>query len=308
LSGTHAHPLSASPEEAGIIAASQAHCQAVARQRARNFFYGMRLTPEPKRSAVYAVYAWMRQADDLADAAGEDDAKIAALEAFRRDTHLVCQPGGFEAAIELGAPFWPALRDAVVRYDIPAEYLDAMIDGQILDQHKTRYRTFEELYDYCYKVASVVGLTCIEVWGYVGGERTRELSEWRGIAFQLTNILRDLVEDAQRDRVYLPAEDCGLFELNPSMFTLAPQPDVIEGVRRVAERARGYYEASAELEHHVHDDGLACLWAMTRIYRGLLDKIEADPQRVITGSRVRLSSWRKAVIALRARLRIGIDR
>ncbi len=276
------------------------HCHEVARRRARNFYYGMRLTPEPKRSAMYAVYAWMRRADDLADEAGDAEAKVAAIERFRAETTGVLDD---PSSLPVGA-IWPAVCQTVHRHDIPCDYLHAMLDGQILDQRQTRYRTFDELYDYCYKVASVVGLTCLSVWGYEGGEQTRKLAEWRGVAFQLTNILRDVTEDAQRDRVYLPAELFNVFELNPAMFTLGKvTDDVRRGLRAATDKALDFYRRSAALDERVHPDGRACLWAMTTIYRGLLTKIARDPTRVLDGRRLRLSAPRKVAIALGAMLR-----
>jgi 15-cis-phytoene synthase len=277
------------------LAASLEHCRRVAGARARNFYYGMRLVPEPRRGAMYALYAWMRQADDLADAAGEVDQKRLALEEFRRQTRLAMADAGALPAGDL----WPAFRELAMRYSIPPSYFDDMIDGQLMDQRQAQYQNFDQLYDYCYKVASVVGLCCIQVWGYEGGESTRKLAEWRGIAFQLTNILRDVVEDAQRGRVYLPAEDFGLFEVNPSMFTLGRAGDASAGLRRVAQRAREYYLKSAALDDLVHPEGRPCLWAMTEIYRSLLDQIEPDPT-IVLRRRVRLGGLRKAWIALRA--------
>lgn len=274
---------------------SQQHCHEVTRRRARNFYYGMKLTPEPQRSAMYAVYAWMRLADDLADEAGDDAAKVARLEAFGAQTMAVLDGGPMP-----DDPVWPAIVQAVREFEIPREYLHDMIDGQLMDMRQRRYRTFEELYGYCYKVASVVGLTCIEIWGYDGGESTRELAEWRGIAFQLTNILRDVREDAARDRVYVPAEDAGLFEMNPSMFLLGRPADAIEGVNKLVERAADYYARSAPLDERVHSGGRACLWAMTQIYRGLFEQIRKRPAVVLGPKRVRLSSLRKGWIALRA--------
>ena len=289
-----------SHESEPILFRSRDYCAQVARTQARNFYYGMRLVPQPKRSAMYALYTWMRQADDLADAAGDAQAKLQALEAFRLETRIAIDP---DRPLPAG-PLWPTFRDMAGRYIIPRDYLDAMIDGQLLDQTKTRYKTFDELYEYCYKVASVVGLCCIQIWGYEGGADTRKLAEWRGIAFQLTNILRDVREDAERGRVYLPAEDFDLFELNPSMFTLGQATDVLPGLRKVADRARKYYEKSAPLDALIHPDGRPCLWAMTQIYRGLLDKITPDPS-IVLRQRVRLGGVRKAWIALRATFQRG---
>lgn len=311
---TLADPADQAECDAASVAESFTHCHQVTRQRARNFYYGMKLTPEPKRSAMYALYTWMRQADDLADQPGPTDQKIQRIEAFRHETHarLAGSPvlgNGTDEDEKTGTqPFWPAFTDTISRYRIPMNYLDAMIDGQIVDQHKARYATFDELYDYCYKVASVVGLCCIEIWGYEGGEQTRQLSEWRGIAFQLTNILRDLREDAQRDRVYLPAELCQLHELNPAMFTVKIQPELLKGAKELADRAASFYSRSAELDERVHRDGRPCLQAMTQIYQGLLEKIRAAPERAVEGQRVRLSAWRKGLIALRARWAAGANR
>lgn len=286
------------------LAASRAYCRELSRQRARNFYYGMKLVPEPKRSGMDALYAWMRHADDLADAAGDLDGKATALLGFLRDTDQAVDPHLADPSRLPPGRLWPAVRDMVLRYGVPRQYLQDMIDGQLLDQTRTRYKTFAELYDYCYKVASVVGLCCVQIWGSEGGEETRKLAEWRGIAFQLTNILRDVMEDAERGRVYLPAEDFHVFELQPAMFTLGKSGDIVPGLTRVVERARGYYEKSAPLDRLVHPDGRPCLWAMTRIYRGLLDAIERDPA-VVLRERVRLSGLRKAWIALSATLRKG---
>ncbi len=265
---------------------SYAHCHAITRDRAKNFYYGMKLTPEPKRSSMYAIYAWMRQADDLADEAGEGDARVAALNKLRADTDAALE--GDTTVIGDG---WPAFVDTVDRYGVPRQYLYDMIDGQLLDQHKTTYADFDELYDYCYKVASVVGLCCIQIWGYGGGDETRKLSEWRGIAFQLTNILRDVAEDRQRGRVYLPADALGHGEM--------------AAVQQYVNVAADYYRKSAPLDERVHGDGRACLWAMTSIYRGLLDKIARKPCAVLNGHRVSLSKLRKVMIGVRAKRMAG---
>lgn len=282
-----------------MLAESRQHCRQLSRERARNFYHGMKLVPEPKRFGMDALYAWMRQADDLADETGELDAKKRTLAEFLRLTDLATDPALQDMAKLPQGPLWPAVRDMVLTSHMPIEYLHQMIEGQLLDQHKTRYSSFEELYDYCYKVASVVGLACLQIWGYDGSEETRKLAEWRGIAFQLTNILRDVKEDALRDRVYVPAEDFHAFELNPVMFTLGKPEDLRRGLQRVVDRAIEYYEKSAPLDERVHPDGRHCLWAMTEIYRGLLTKIERDPL-VVLRKRVRLSGPHKILIALRA--------
>ncbi len=278
------------------LAQSYAHCQQVARTQAANFYYGMKLTPEPKRSAMYAVYAWMRRADDLADGEGDLEEKRRRIEEFRQKTRQAmggAPIGGDEASL------WPAFADCAAKYRLSAQPFMDMLDGQMLDQSRTRYRTFAELYDYCYKVASTVGLICIEIWGY-RGTQPRQWAQWRGIAFQLTNILRDLREDAQRGRVYLPAELMGRQEIDPAEVLAGPRPELLRAVRRLGLRAAVYYRKSTPLEADLDRDGVACSLAMCGIYRGLLYKILQDPQRVFTGRRVRLGKWRKTSIAMRA--------
>lgn len=292
--------MSPDPHWQQQLDASRAHCRELSRDRARNFYYGMKLVPEPKRSSMDALYAWMRLADDFADQPAPDAEKSAALTTFREQTHRAVDPALRRVDDLPPGRIWPAVRDMVLRHRLPLPYLDDMIEGQLLDQRKRRYATFDELYDYCYKVASVVGLSCIEIWGYRGGAETRQLSEWRGIAFQLTNILRDVLEDAHRDRVYVPADSLDLFELNPAAFLMGDRRDAARAVTRLAERAADYYRKSEPLDAQIHPDGRPCLWAMTQIYRALLEKIRRQPHAVLSDQRVRLGSPRKAWIALRA--------
>lgn len=288
------------------MAASREHCRAIVREHARNFYYGMKLTPEPKRSAMYAVYAWMRAADDLADDAGTREEKERRLGAFRRYTCEIIEPQAVPLTDDSSnALIWPAVRRAFVDYKITPEYLHAMIDGQLLDQHQTRYATYAQLDDYCYKVAGVVGLVCISIWGHSGGDDARRFAVVRGSALQLTNILRDIVEDAQRDRVYLPAEELSQFGYaTPEAFREAVLAKNIDDrfdrlMRFQIERARQFYQASAALDGMVEPSCRACSWAIMRIYRGLLDKIEANPRRVLA-ERVKLSRFAKIMLMLRA--------
>lgn len=311
------------PSDIGI-AESFEYCRTLTKAQAKNFFYGMMLTPEPKRSAMYAVYAWMRAVDDLADEQDETDAdptahadtKKVRLEAFRSRTHREIA-GDFVSARKSSAgiegeafdKMWPAVGQTFRQYHVATGDLDAMIDGQLLDQTCTRYETFDQLYDYCYKVASVVGLVCIAVWGYDGDEKARMLAEKRGIALQLTNVLRDLVEDAHRDRVYLPSEDLNKFGFDADSFARWLRDPGIEtagdfsGLMTMQiDRAKKYYSESATLESHLPRNCRPTCWAMMRIYRRLLDKIEANPNRVLT-QRVRLSKTQKLSIAFAAMIR-----
>ncbi len=305
-------------------ASSQAFCARLTAAQARNFYYGMMLTPRPRRGAMYAIYAWMRAVDDLADAPeseADHDTKRRQLEAFRRRTHEVVQDE--QAALRASAepsPFaamWPAVAQAFRGHRIPPHYLDAMIEGQLLDQTRLRYPDFATLYDYCYKVASVVGLTCIEVWQYEGGQATRTLAQERGIALQLTNILRDLVEDARRDRIYLPLDELARFGFDAAgfkNFLLDPASAASTGqqarnfdalMAMQMKRARDYYDRTRSLESHLTRSCRPTCWAMMKIYEQLLRKMEKRP-RVVLGRRVKLSKWRKLWIAGCATLRRGL--
>jgi phytoene synthase len=191
----------------------------------------------------------------------------------------------------------------MLNYPVDVQHLNAMLDGQRRDLLTETFQTFDQLYGYCYNVASVVGLTCISVWGYTGGKATRELAEKRGIAFQLTNILRDVHEDFQRGRVYLPADELAQFNVDPRVFVEGnPDTNFDRLMKFQLERAMSYYDDSAELESHLSADCQSTCWAMMRIYRGLLEKIAENPRRVLT-ERVRLTKFQKTAIALRAKFR-----
>src|ERR1700722_11475165 len=177
------------------VAASFAYCARLARRAATNFYHAFRLLPVDQRRGMCALYAFMRVADDLADADEPTEARRAALEAWRR------QLGDALDGI-YQHPLHPALHETVTRYDIPRDYLDAVLDGVCMDLDTDHYETFADLHCYCYRVASAVGLACVRVWGATG-QNVETYAEAAGMAFQLTNILRDLAEDAARGRVYL---------------------------------------------------------------------------------------------------------
>lgn len=281
------------------LAEAMERCRDVTRTRARNFYYGLKLAPEPKRSALYCIYAWMRKADDLVDDAGEDvELRRANVETFRAMTEaaLAGEPADED-------PIWIGLRHVVDRFGIDAAHFDAMIDGQLDDLEIRRYETFEDLHEYCYRVASTVGLICITVWGY-HDPRAEALATERGIAFQLTNIIRDFREDFDMGRVYLPQEDFRRHDLAPDDLRTWSRPDASE--RFVIEqigRAESFYERAAELDDLIDPSCAPALWAMTAIYRGILDKIRRAPNRIIDGQRVSLSPIQKSAIALQAKWR-----
>lgn len=304
-------PDAVSSDAAGVAPAdSFAYCREITRQQAKNFYFGLKLTPEPRRSAGYAVYAFMRACDDLVDqpveshgfasGAANNGALLARVEAFRARMIAVLSGHDDGSQGEAGGRFWPAFRDTVRTYGIDISLCHAMLDGQRADLVKTHYADFAELYDYCYKVASIVGLVCIRIWGAPLDAETDRLAEHRGVALQLTNILRDVVEDAQRGRVYLPADELARFGVTEDDLRHGRPSGPFDRLMafQIA-RARGYYELSRGLENRLDRDCRSTCRALTAIYRELLEKIAANP-RAVLGGRVRLTHVQKAWIALRS--------
>ncbi len=272
------------------LESSYAYCEEVARSRAKNFYYSFLLLPKPKRRAMCAVYAFMRECDDRSD--GPEAALERVLE-WRSD---------LAAAVALGTPdhpVWPAFIDTARRYRIPEAYFHEMLDGVASDFEPRTIGTFDDLYRYCYRVASVVGLTIIHIFGFEE-PRALELAEKCGIAFQLTNILRDVREDAAAGRVYLPAEELERFGVPAADLN---QPHLTAALRALLEfelgRAREYYSASRPLLKLVQRDSRHALWALMEIYRRLLDRIEAQGYPVLE-RRVSVPAREKIAILLRA--------
>ena len=286
------------------LEASYTHCHQVMRQAARNFYFGMRLLPEAKRRAMHALYAFMRYIDDLTDGpeAGDQrseirgrrlevsDGPLAALERWRVLTHAAI--AGDPACAH---PLLPALADTVRRFGIPATILDEAIDGQIQDLRQSRYDTFAELYQYCYRVASTVGIAALYIWGF-RDQRALQLAEQRGVAMQLTNILRDLKEDAARGRQYLPTEDFARFNVDPAHLDRGRYVEDL--IHFEVARADSYYSSSAELESLIDNDARPTLAVMTSIYHGILRRIAARPHLVLI-RRVGLSTFEKLGLVAR---------
>ena len=267
-------------------------CRHIARSSAKNFYYGFLLLPARKRNALSAVYAFMRHADDLSDDPG--------MTPQERREKLAGFIDSYHRALETGHtddPVFLALRDSQLRYNIPVELLDQLVAGTGMDvreQEQTGgaplvvYRTFGDLYGYCYHVASVVGLVCIRIFGY-RDPAAEQLAEHLGIAFQLTNILRDVKEDAAMARVYLPQEDLEQFGVTAEeLGSGAPMEKLRPLLEFEAQRARQYYEAADHLLPLIEEVSQPALWAMVEIYRGILDRIEAR-QYDVYSERVRLS-------------------
>ncbi len=268
------------------------YCQQLAQREAGNFYHAFRLLPLDQRRGMCAVYSFLRIADDLADAAAPVPTRRAQLAAWRRQLRD-SQAGLYRH------PVFPALHHTMQRFGIPSNYLEAVLDGVEMDLDTDRYETFADLYRYCYRVASAVGLACVHIWGFTR-DRALEYAEAAGIAFQLTNILRDLGEDAGRGRVYLPAEDLRWAGYDASGLALGRQDEHFRELMRFqVRRAREYYTAAKPLVGMLHPAGRAVFLVMLRTYRALLDEIERRNFDVFR-ERVRLSRMHKLWLAAQA--------
>ena len=267
-------------------------CHAITTAANSSFPVAFRLLPPARRRAMDALYAYMRVTDDIADEPAPPDETRRALAAWR---------AGLTAALA-GAfthPIHPALVETVRRYAIPSRFLFDAIDGMEADAGPVRVATFADLYPYCYRVASAVGLACVRIWGTRPGATpadTDHLAEAAGIAFQLTNILRDLSEDLARDRVYLPTDELARFDCPPERWRDPASADAFRELMRFqVARARAYYRRAAALVPLLAPDGRAIFHIMCGAYGRLLDEIERRGYDVFTG-RVRVPKWRKAAV------------
>jgi 15-cis-phytoene synthase len=275
------------------VSASYFFAEKVARARARNFYYSFVTLPAEKRRAFCAVYAFMRFCDDVSDGPAELELKQARLAQWHRDIDSA-MAGDFRANQVL-----PAFHDTVTRFSIPLRYFHCLIDGTEMDLTVRRYETFDELYQYCYHVASAVGLVSLQIFGY-SDPAAVEYAERCGIAFQLTNILRDLREDAEMGRVYLPGEDLDRFGYTEEELCRCVHN---ENFRRLmafeSTRTEEYYESARKLLPLVEPTSRPALWAMVEIYSRILRKIVQRNFSVFDGA-IRLSAGEKVLIALRA--------
>jgi phytoene synthase len=293
------NPVTIMTTDRSDLRRSFAFCERLTRREAGNFYFAFRLLPADQRRALCALYAFMRIADDLADAPGATDDKRRRLEDWRNQFHDAL--AGHDPH-----PLHPALRNTIERYQIPPGYLEAVIDGVEMDLDTNAFATFDDLYPYCYRVASAVGLACIHVWGF-HGEEAKTHAEAAGIAFQLTNILRDLREDASRGRIYLPREDLDRFGYTTDDLRHGVNDDRFRALMHFqVERARSYYREGEQLAPFLPAAGQAVFLVMLRTYRGLLDAIERRGYDVFH-ERVRLRKLHKLWLACRALpVRLGI--
>jgi phytoene synthase len=272
------------------------HCQRVAREHAKNFYYAFRTLPSKRRRAIYAAYAFCRLCDDIAD----DDTSVEdKRRRFAQTRDLLAHslaPGDDGMSRNSLPPEFTALRDATATFGIPPVYYEEVIRGVESDLVKNRFESFEELKDYCYRVASVVGLICIEVFGY-DDESAKEYAVEMGLAMQLTNILRDLKEDSGRDRIYIPLDEMARFGYSEGALKRGVINDSFRGlIAFQVERARGYYASSSRLFSLVSAESRACPRVLHAAYRAILDRIESSGYDVFS-RRIGLSAAEKLMIA-----------
>lgn len=272
--------------------ASYDYCRQVVRDSGSNFYAGMRLTPSPKREAIYSIYAWMREVDDIADEVYPKKEKYRRLIKYYRLTQMIIENNTSSETLIDAGNHWLAFRDTILTYQIPLVYFKEMVLGQLHVISNRPIKTFNELYKYCYRVASTVGLILIQIWGYRNSSKTEKFAEYRGIAFQLTNILRDLQEDERDGISYVPLEWQEQISTTPNVMSR-------EIIDRLIEKAAHYYQASKELEQFVHSDGYLCLRVMTEFYYALFKKIRQKPERLFEKERVSIHFYKKVFLTLK---------
>lgn len=247
------------------------HCQRVTKENARNFYYTFRPLPVEKRRAIYAVYAYCRLCDDIADGDLPIEDKYRGFAKIRQSLR------GAEPSNEHELMYY-ALRDTAQKFQIPYQRFEEILQGVEMDMIKSRFADFDELREYCYKVASVVGLVCIRIFGYEHGYEHPKAKDYAidmGIAMQLTNILRDVKEDAERGRIYIPQDEMAQFGYTE---TELKQGAMTDGFRELMSyqtaRARSYFDSSKRLFPLISADARTCPKLMHATYSGILDRIE----------------------------------
>lgn len=290
-------PFSPTPSQ---LAVAYSVCRGITRSRAKNFYYGFLVLPKRKRRALCAVYAFMRRCDDIAD-----DPSLPVRDRRQKLDLWLNEFHAAQGGQPTDDPILLALTDAQRRFGIPAGLLDALAFGTAMDVDEdpdqpaaaglqVQYGSFEDLQRYCYNVASVVGLVCIRIFGYNTPE-AEPLAERCGLAFQLTNIIRDVKEDAALGRVYLPGKDLAEFGISATDIANIDAARIRPLLELEAQRAFENYRAADELIPLIHEDSQPALWVLVTIYRSLLEKIVRLNYDVLT-RRVSLSVWEKLKI------------
>ena len=265
-------------------------CRTITRAAARNFYYGFVLLPNPRRAGIYAAYAFSRRADDAVDEEGPLGAKLAALAELRGELD----------AVYAGSPapddgVLVALADTVDRFAIPREHLDALLDGVAMDLTMRRYGSFDELKPYCDRVAGAVGLVSLHIFGFTNPEAPRRAADL-GVAMQIVNIMRDVAEDAGRDRIYLPQDEMAAHGVTDADILAGRPTDGVRSLLRAqAARAEDYFASGEELLPMLDRRARACVSMLGGLYQAILREIRARDYDVF-GERIALSTPRKLAL------------
>ena len=266
-------------------------CTQITRSQAKNFYYAFITLPTHKRMAIYAVYAFCRYCDDLSD-----DKEIK-----NRSEQFVSLRKELKQSIDgklTNNPIMPALIDTINKFEIPDSYFYELIDGVEMDLAKSRFITFEELKEYCYKVASIVGLISINIFGYKDAKANQYAIDL-GIAMQLTNIMRDLQEDSERDRIYIPQDEMAQFGYKETdMLNGQINNNFRQLMQFQVERARSYFDSGINLLDFLQDDAIGCTAILHKLYSRILDRIEKKEYDVFS-NRVSLTGFEKIMIMSR---------
>jgi phytoene synthase len=275
------------------VADAHGHCEALTRRAAANFYYGIRLLPREKRQAMCAVYAYARRVDDIGDGHIADREKLELLDACGRSLR--------ELSTASMDPVMAALADARARFQLPIDALEGLLAGVRMDVEGATYATFDDLLVYCRRVAGTIGRLCLAIFGSGEEPRATALADDLGVAMQLTNILRDICEDAASGRVYIPREDLDLYRLSADGRFEGGEGQLDAMMRFQALRAGDWFDRGLVLVELLDRRSGACVLAMANIYRGVLERIADDPPAA-RRERVSLPIWRKGWVATRSLL------
>ncbi|HKN97360.1 MAG TPA: presqualene diphosphate synthase HpnD [Pseudonocardiaceae bacterium] len=280
--------------------AAYARCEQITTEQARNFSYGIKLLPPAKRKALSAVYAFARRVDDIGDGDEPAGRRLAGLAGVRDQLGRLDRPGD--------DPVLVALADAALRTDLPIPAFHELIDGCEADVRGTEYQTFDELHGYCRCVAGSIGRLSLAVFGCADRTVAEPIADALGVALQLTNIIRDVLEDRRNGRIYLPAEDLKRFGCTLELDDAGRFTDDVDALTALVEfeaaRAQDWYADGLRLMPMLDRRSRACAGAMAGIYHRLLDRFMARPWLVLR-DRVSLPGWEKAVVAARSLAGVG---
>jgi phytoene synthase len=271
------------------LAEAQAWCKQYTKERAKNFYYAFAILPAEKRNAIYAAYAFSGYVDDIADELTDRDEQVSQLAAARERLHA-CAAGQREG------PLFTALGDAFDRFSIPVDFFEELVNGVEMDFTINRYATWDELYKYCYRVASMVGLICTSVFGTRGDPDARKYAIEMGIALQITNIMRDVKEDAARGRVYFPQDELAAQGLTSEDILAGKYDERFAALMRVqGKRARQHYRRGRRLLPLLDLRSRMCVNVLQGVYADILRRIERRRYDVLT-ERVSLSTFEKLTL------------